>query len=233
MNHHANIVRIKAVNRALSGLKEEFVFVGGAVVSLYADRIAEEVRPTEDIDVLVEIYSRWDYTLLEDRLRELGFRNDTTSGFVGRFIIEKLIVDFMPLEEKILGFSNRWYAQGFNNAITIPLDDHNTIKIFTAPYFLATKFEAFKNRGKNKGGEADGRFSTDFEDIIFVLANRIAIWQEMKDADKDVRNYLKVEFAALLDNIYFEEWIDSHTGYSSPAAQAIILPLTRRFVSSK
>jgi hypothetical protein len=30
------------------------VFVGGATVSLYADRIAAEVRPTDDIDILLE-----------------------------------------------------------------------------------------------------------------------------------------------------------------------------------
>jgi hypothetical protein len=37
MSHHTNIVRLKAVANILNQLKEEFVFVGGATVSLYGD----------------------------------------------------------------------------------------------------------------------------------------------------------------------------------------------------
>jgi hypothetical protein len=55
MGHRTNITRIEAVNNALGNLKDDFVFVGGATVSLYADRMAEEVRPTDDIDILVEL----------------------------------------------------------------------------------------------------------------------------------------------------------------------------------
>jgi len=33
---HENLIRIKAVWHALQGLKQEYVFVGGATVSLYA-----------------------------------------------------------------------------------------------------------------------------------------------------------------------------------------------------
>ncbi len=54
MSHRTSITRIKAVNNALGDLKDRFVFVGGATVSLYADRMAEELRPTDDVDVLVE-----------------------------------------------------------------------------------------------------------------------------------------------------------------------------------
>lgn len=53
MSHHINITRIKAVNNALEKLRDKVVFVGGATVSLYADSAAEEIRPTEDIDIVV------------------------------------------------------------------------------------------------------------------------------------------------------------------------------------
>ena len=87
MGHSTNIIRIKAVNNALGDLRYKFVFVGGATVSLYADRMAEEARPTVDVDVLVELWSRWDYAELEEKLRKIGFVNDTSSGFLGRYII--------------------------------------------------------------------------------------------------------------------------------------------------
>jgi hypothetical protein len=57
MSHIHNVSRIKAVHKALGDLRDKVVFVGGATVSLYIDRTASEVRPTEDVDLLVELVS--------------------------------------------------------------------------------------------------------------------------------------------------------------------------------
>jgi len=78
------------------------------------------------------------------------------------------------------------------------IDDRCTVKILSAPYFIATKLEAFKGRGKN-----DGRTSSDFEDIIYVLENRKEIWKEMIEAKKELQDYLKFEFENLLKNSLF------------------------------
>lgn len=43
------------MNNALQELRDQVVFVGGSTVSLYADRPVLEIRPTDDIDVIVEI----------------------------------------------------------------------------------------------------------------------------------------------------------------------------------
>jgi len=73
MSHHANVTRIKAVSNALGPLKNDVVFVGGATVSLYADRRAIEIRPTDDVDIVVEIATRVEYAELEEQLRKMGF----------------------------------------------------------------------------------------------------------------------------------------------------------------
>lgn len=228
-NHSYNIERIKAVSQALGKLKDDVVFVGGATVSLYADRMAEEVRATMDVDIVAQIYTRLEYAKLEDELRQLGFTNDTTASFLGRYKLEDLIVDVMPISESILGFSNKWYSEGFETAIEYAIDDHCRVKIFDTPYFIASKIEAFKNRGKNKQGELDGRTSDDFEDIIFVLENRFSVWDEMKTAQQTVRSYLKKEFAKLMVMPYIEEWIDVHVSYSSPQATNYILKQISEF----
>ena len=116
MSHLTNIVRIRAVNNALGTLKDKVVFVGGATVSLYADRMAPESRPTDDVDIVVEIASRWDYAQLEAQLRQVGFQNDITGKFLGRYLMQGVILDVMPTDESILGFSNKWYADGFKTA---------------------------------------------------------------------------------------------------------------------
>lgn len=72
---HENIVRIKAVYNLLGDLKDKVVFVGGATVSLYAQRETTEIRETKDVDVLVEIasYSIRIRTLKSGSVRMQGF----------------------------------------------------------------------------------------------------------------------------------------------------------------
>ncbi|PZR22458.1 MAG: hypothetical protein DI535_26185 [Citrobacter freundii] len=219
MKHlHTNIVRIKAVHEILGDLRDKVVFIGGATVSLYALREARDIRETDDVDILVEIATNWDYAEVEAQLRKAGFENDMEAGFMGRFKLSGLLVDLMATDEKILGFGNQWYKDGFHTAIEYRIDDQVTVKIFDAPHFIASKIEAFKNRG-----EGDGRLSQDFEDIVFILENRASIWQEMNDSPSPLKEYLKKEFQAFADNPHIQEWIDSHTGFSSSRGVYVIM----------
>lgn len=225
MSHRTNITRIRAVSNALGKLRDKVVFVGGATVSLYADRLATEVRPTDDVDIIIELATRWHFAEIDERLRHAGFQLDTTATFVGRYLLEGFMVDVMPLDEAILGFSNQWYKQGYRTAMNYAIDDGPPIKILTAPYFIATKLEAFQDRGKK-----DGRMSTDFEDIVFVLENRRSVWQEMKVADEDVRTFLTEQFRALRANPDIREWIDGHSDFRSPPGSYFILPDMDQFL---
>jgi predicted nucleotidyltransferase len=225
MSHKANITRIKAVSNALEHLKNQVIFVGGATVSLYADRAAAETRPTDDVDIVVEIATKWDYAALEEQLRKIGFQNDITSTYLGRYTLTGIIIDVMPTDVSILGFTNDWYEGGFKTAIDHRIDVHHTVKIFSPPYFIASKLAAFKNRGNN-----DGRTSTDFEDIVYVLEYRRTIWDEMKSADEKVRSYLTQQFKMLYANPYIEEWLNAHTNFSSPSSAIFILEDLENFI---
>jgi predicted nucleotidyltransferase len=228
MSDRTNITRIKAVYNALGPLKNEVVFVGGATVSLYADNLAAEVRPTDDVDILVEISSRWKFAEIEQQLREMGFQHDREAKFLGRYLLHGLIVDVMPTDENILGFSNQWYSEGFSNAVVYVIDDQHKVKIFSPPYFIASKIEAFKNRGNN-----DGRTSSDFEDIVYVLENRRSIWEEMKQAQPGVSEYLKKEFKKFSKNRFIEEWIEANASFFSPPSSYYIMQELKDFVSTK
>ena len=150
MSHSLNIVRLSGVYHALGALKNSVAFVGGATVSLYADNPAQtEVRPTNDVDVLIEIASYHDYAKVQEKLAALGFQNDIASKVICRYKYQGLTVDIMPTEENVLGFNNRWYKNGFNNLQAYRVDEHTQIKIFTTPYFIASKIEAYKSRGKD------------------------------------------------------------------------------------
>lgn len=125
MNHHNNIVRIKAVNNYLADLKDKVVFVGGATISLYADRQTLEIRPTDDIDVIIEIINYSERTKLEEKLRDLGFQHDIKSGIICRFKIQGIIVDIMPTEEASMGFK----IFGIQKALKMLLNTKLTIII--------------------------------------------------------------------------------------------------------
>ncbi len=227
MSHNINITRIKAVSTALAKLQTPIVFVGGATVSLYADiAFRETVRPTGDVDVLIEIVAYKNYAAIEEKLRAIGFTNDTASKIICRYKYRGLIVDIMPTEEKALGFSNKWYSPGFKQAIDFEIDKQHSVKILPVSYFIASKLEAYKSRGKN-----DGRTSTDFEDIIFVLNNRNAIWQDLQNAEAPVRKYLQEEFTTLLNTEYFDEWIAAHLNYNELSSVNSIIGNLTTFVN--
>ena len=226
MDHHTNVLRIKAVANALNSLNEKVVFIGGATVSLYVNRPVMEIRPTDDVDVIIEILNYKERGELEERLRKIGFSNDIDSGIVCRYKIHGIVVDIMPTNDPSIGFSNKWYQEGFDNSVDYKIDEQCSIKILDAPYFIATKIEAFKGRGKN-----DGRTSQDFEDIVFILENRESIWQEINELEGDISTYFKNEFKELLKNKYLDEWIDSHVERVSPPATYIILDEIKNFVS--
>lgn len=204
---HENLVRIKAVANILKGLDQPYVFVGGATVSLYSTQkaLAESIRPTDDVDVVIELASYADHSKMEERLRKLGFVNDIESGIICRYKVQGIIVDIMPTTSQGLGFSNRWYPDGFQNAIPYKLDNDTEIRIFSLPYFLASKWEAHKSRGAN-----DLRTSRDFEDMVYVFENCRDFDEQLLTGPAPVRAYLAQELSAFLEHPDFEEALYCH-----------------------
>src|SRR5882762_1197605 len=109
-------------------------------------------------------------------LRELGFAEDTREDApLCRWVHQGTILDVMPLNEEILGFSNRWYRAAMESAVRRRLLDDLEIRMVTAPYFAATKLEAFNGRGR---GDFFG--SRDLEDFIAVVDGRATLVAEIR-----------------------------------------------------
>ncbi|MFI5139303.1 MAG: hypothetical protein ACHQIM_15890 [Sphingobacteriales bacterium] len=221
---HENLIRLKVVHQLLAGLNQDYAFVGGATVSLYATNpaLAEEVRPTDDVDVVVELATYTGYAALDEKLRSLGFQNDVPSGVICRYKVQGIIVDVMPTHPEAIGFSNKWYPEGFENAIEYSLDAATTIKIFTLPYFIASKWEAFKGRGNN-----NYRTSQDFEDLVYIWGNADALEEHLRAAPEHLRAYLHNELVKVIYKDDFEEGVYSHLtgGYGGIDANYIRIRL--------
>jgi hypothetical protein len=207
-----NLDRLIAAADALRPLLPELVFVGGCLTGLLiTDEAAGEPRGTIDVDVIAEITSYAQYAEFSDRLRSLGFNEDISEGApLCRWIQGRTMLDVMVLDENILGFSNRWYRAATEVSERKKLRDDLEIRMLTAPYFVATKLEAFKGRGR---GDFPG--SHDLEDVVSVVDGRETLSVEVRTAGIDLREYVRREIANLLADARF---IDALPGFLLPDA---------------
>lgn len=168
-NRDVNKRLIIHVAQRFGDFKDKVVFAGGCATGLFiSDPAIPDVRATQDVDVIVEVASRMDYYRLEEELRGRGFKQDMSEGApVCRWLIDGIKVDVMPTDEDILGFSNIWFLPAIQNSIQVELAEGLSINLLKAPFFLATKIEAFKGRGKG-----DYMASHDMEDIVTLLDGR-------------------------------------------------------------
>lgn len=203
-NRTINLGVVAEVAEALKELKNQMIFVGGAVVSLYADdAAADEIRPTADIDMAIRLLNFNNWTKLQERLAELGFHPDPFGHAICSYKYKDIPVDIMSSKDGPLGPANRWYELGFENVQTIQLENLE-IQIFSAPVYLAAKLEAFNDRGK------DYRTSHDFEDVIYVLDNRMGICEEIAKTHPVVLTFLKSELAKAYNGHFWDDILISH-----------------------
>ena len=132
------------------------------------------------------ITSSAEYYKLSAKLREIGLAEYTGGGPLCRWHYEELIIDIMPTDPSVLGFSNSWYMPGISKSITYNLPSGQPIWIFPLPYLLASKIEAFNSRGKR-----DFYGSPDLEDIVSLLDGCPDLEEEVRQADADVRTFVK------------------------------------------
>ena len=224
-----NIEMLQIVAKGLNSLKDDMVFVGGAVAELYADNPASsDIRPTMDIDCVIELSSRKDHAKLENELRQREFINDTSKGApICRWVYKGIKVDVMPTDSNVLGFTNKWYTEGIENRIQKTLPDGQDINIFSPAYYLASKFEAHKGRGGT-----DLRQSQDFEDIIYVMYNYTNLFENITNANLSVKTYLKNECKALIENDNINEGIESTMPYDADSdSDEIVLDLIEKIAN--
>ena len=203
-NRVINIAVVAEIAVALKELKDQVIFVGGSVVSLYTDDpAADDIRPTADIDITVKLMNQGNYLQMQKRLSSLGFKLDMTGHSICSYKYKDIPVDIMSTEDMPLIPSSIWFRLGLDTLQTVKVNNVD-IQILSVPYFLATKFKAFNDRG------VDYRTSHDIEDIIYILDNRINIVNEINQADSEVKEFIKSELQKIIDNNALEEIIAAH-----------------------
>lgn len=217
---------IRAAAKLLGPLREKVAFVGGASLDLHiTDPTAAISRTTDDVDVIVEVVSTSEYQRLEADLRKLGFENDMTSKVICRYRHSGLVLDFMPTDPDILGFGNQWYRAAILDAVGVLLEPGLTVNVITAPYFLATKLDAFESTGRE--GQGDYFASRDIADVVAVIDGRPEIVLEIAETLPDLRQHLSSKFKDYLERGALIDCITAHLR-PDPASQARDIEVLRR-----
>ena len=190
-----NLAKIELIAHALGALREQLVFVGGCAVDLLlTDPAAAPTRVTYDVDLVARVEALVGYHALEKQFSQLGFKRDMSQDApICRWRYSNLEVDLMPMDSSVLGFANRWYPLAVQTAQEVALSAGMSIRLISAPAFMATKFEAFLDRGQ---GDLLG--SHDLEDIVNVLDGRPELVSEVALAAPELRQYLAAQCRVLL-----------------------------------
>ena len=187
-----NLPLLEDAVHKLAPFLDEIVFVGGVTLGLLiTDEAAAPIRGTTDVDVIAEILTYVDYIAFSERLRQANFTED--QELTCRWHNGALALDVLALNKEVLGFTNIWYEPALRHASVLTLPSGRSIRVITAPFFLATKMDAFRGRGK-----VDFQASHDLEDFVAIIEGRENVVQEIAESPQDVRDFLAQAAKALL-----------------------------------
>jgi predicted nucleotidyltransferase len=222
--HDPNLAKVELIADALGTLCDELVFVGGCAAGLLlSDPAATVARITFDVDLVVEVTALRGYHTMESAFAERGFKRDMSPDApICGWRFREIEVDLMPTDEDILGFANHWYPTAVTTASRVDLPGGRAIRLISAPCFLATKFEAFADRGN-----ADVLGSHDLEDIINVIDGRPELLDEIAGTSLELRAYLADRCAALLATPHFENYLPGLLAQDETLAQRVTTTLAR------
>ena len=213
-----NIGALRAVAGKLDPTGLNYAFTGGSIVNLLIDNPEfSPARPTDDVDVIVELLSTARYSDIEATLRQHGFEHDmSTDAPICRWRLGELTVDMMPTQGEQIGLNTTWFAEVLDHSIETEYA-HTTLRIVSPVGFLVTKYLTFTERG-----EGDFYASHDLEDFITVIDGRAEIVEEINDAPEDLRNYLIPSIQLLEAN---EDFLEALPGHLPPdSASQLRLP---------
>jgi predicted nucleotidyltransferase len=145
-----NLGAMRAVAVRLDRVGLPYAFVGGSVVNLLLDYPElTPARPTDDVDVIIDLISGARYSEIEAKLRTAGFSHDMRQNAPKcRWILGGVTVDIMPTDGAGLGLNTAWFAEALATATTQTVAN-SEFRVVSPVAFLATKYTAFLDRGNH------------------------------------------------------------------------------------
>lgn len=202
----SSLAAIAGVARALGDDRERVVFVGGTTVALYHLEDGADVRPTFDVDLVVDVTTTAEHYAFVEQLRARGFRECTDDGApLCRLVVGTTRVDVAATSNTGIVPTNRWYQAAFDDAVTYVVEPDLSVRAIAPLYFVATKLEAFADRGKG-----DYRASHDLEDALAVVSGLAALRDEIEQGTSEVALAVRTRLAGLASQEAFMDAVPGH-----------------------
>jgi hypothetical protein len=178
--------------------------------------------------VVVDVATLGAFYGIEKRLRKAGHAPDA-HGPIGRWRIHGVPVDLIPASSAVLGFTNRWYRQLVDTALLLEVASDLEVRVATAEMFLATKLEAFLDRGAQ-----DPTMSHDLTDIVSLVNGRIELVEEVRRLPPDARAFVQRVVSDLVADSQIAFVIHAHLppDDASQGRTEFVLSQPRRLASS-
>lgn len=188
----SNIAMLQLVAESLGDMKKKVVFLGGTIIPfLLTRKVPLDLRPSRDVDFIVDFDSKEELYEFEDELWEQGFKRVST-GAVSKWKINDVSVDVLPAGP-VLDFNNKWCNEAMDHPRRANIGKGMVIDIMPAPCFLGVKLTGFYRRGKDSYAR-----SFDIYDLLVIMAGRPEIEKEIQeDASRELREYLSRELKIL------------------------------------
>jgi predicted nucleotidyltransferase len=229
LTSHPSLDRIARVAEALGDLRDRVVFIGGAIAPLLQTHPPfPRARPTKDVDAVAATTSYRDIEALDQALRARDFRTppapSTAENAGGRrqTHVHKWLApggiefDLVPSGAHLGGSGSLWDQYALELAETVDIRKGLSIKHADAPTFLAMKWAAHHDRGKD-----DPVNSTDLEDILALIASRPTIIDELQRSPPELSQYVRDQTAGFLRNPDVGDLLAAHLN-NATAPRAVI-----------
>ncbi len=201
----------------LEPLGLNYAFVGGSIVEFLLDHPGlSPVRPTDDLDLIVEVVASRHYAELERKLRAAGFGHDMSAGApICRWLHRGIVIDIMPTEGSLIGLNTSWFAEALATA-RVQVIAGVSVPLISPVAFIATKLAAFTDRG---AGDYHG--SHDLEDVITVIDGRVGIVDEVAQAEPRLRANVREGIHGLVTNPDFQESLAGHLPFDAASQRRL------------
>lgn len=215
---HPGFQRLVLVARALGDLRERVVFIGGAIAPLLqTDPPFREARITSDVDAIISTASYTAARHVQEALARLGFRLAADARHAHRWITAAGIpFDLVPAGEHLGGTGGIADKLAIETAVTTTVEPRLSIRHASAPGFLALKWAAYHDRGRD-----DPLYSDDLSDILALLASRPTLVAEVAGAPSELRTCLADQSRAFLADPNADDLLAAHLNNAQDPAATI------------
>lgn len=219
INTHRQMIK-KVADALGTELCQQMVFVGGCTTGLLLtdEFTKEQVRHTDDVDLIIHVLNYPSYIKLQEKLRANGFKEDMNNDDpICGMRLGELRVDFMPDNQGVLGSGeNVWFKEAWKTAENYQLTDDIEIRLVLPVYFVATKLQAYLGRGNN-----DPLSSRDIEDLLNIFDGREEVISEITQAEPELRQFIAEQIGLLLKDSNFDYAVQS-TAQNNSEREALI-----------